>query len=173
MTVFVLLIFALVTGLTYVVILLSARFLRLFKKADHTNNKKYSLISLITSFVVAGLITYFFLFTSPVTNYQTAYIKQEQKGYKLTLRGKRLYMVHDPVSIFLRQTYEDSVEYILPRNEGVIRGQELPTVKGHYQSNGNITINEKQLKIDLYADNYDDHTLDPSIWNGTYNLVRR
>jgi hypothetical protein len=81
--------------------------------------------------------------------------------------------VHDPVSLFLRKTYEDSAQYIIPRSEGVIKRQELPTKEGYYKSVGNIIIKDGKLRIDLSADNYDDKTLDPDTWNGNYKLVWR
>jgi hypothetical protein len=80
-------------------------------------------------------------------------------------------MIHDPISLFLRKTYQDSAQYIIPRSEGVIKGQELPLKEGYYNLVGDITIKGNHLKIDLSADNYNDKTLDPSTWNGDYKLV--
>jgi hypothetical protein len=175
MTVFVIVILALFTGLIYAFLLLFAKLVRSYRapygKAD--KNKKHKLRMLVASFSIAALTTYFFLFTSPATNYKTAYIEKEQESYKVIVKGKREYMAHDPVSMFLRKTYEDSIQYILPRSEGVIKGQELPTKKGYYKLVGNIIIKDEQLKINLYSDNYDKKNLDVNPWNGNYNLVWR
>jgi hypothetical protein len=173
MTIFIIIIFALLTGLDYAVLLLLTKLVQSFRTANFTADKTHKMTLLIASAAIAALMTYFFLFTTPTTNFKTAYIDKEQQGYKVTVKGKRLYMVHDPVSLLLRKTYEDSAQYIIPRSEGVIKGQELPTKEGYYKSVGDIIIKDKQLKIELYADNYDDKTLDPDTWNGNYNLVWR
>ena len=82
-------------------------------------------------------------------------------------------MVHDPFSLFLRKTYEDSMQYFIPRNKGVIKGEELPSKSGNYKSVGTITIQNNIIKINLSADNYDDKKLEPDTWNGEYKLVGR
>jgi hypothetical protein len=118
-------------------------------------------------------MTYIFLSTSPTTNYKTAFIAAEKDHYVLTVKGERLYMVHDIVSMFLEKTYEDSANYVIPRRQGIIKGEELPTEPGYYKSVGTITIQNNQLEINLSAANYDDKKLDPDSWNGKYNLVWR
>lgn len=161
------------TGFAYAVLYLLTKLIQSFRTPNFTVDKKLKRTLLISSFVIGALATYYFLFASPATNYKTAYIEKEQQHYKLTVKGKRLYMVHDPISFFLRKTYEDSCQYIIPRSEGVIKGEELPTKKGYYKSVGDIIIKDGQLKIDLTVDNYDDKTLDPDTWNGDYKLLWR
>ena len=173
MAVFIIIIVALLTGLVYEVLIWVTKLVNLFRTEKFTADKKIKRTFLISSITIAALTTYFFLFISPATNYKTAYIEKEQQHYKLTVKGKRLYMVHDPVSLFLRKTYEDSAQYIIPRSEGIIKGQELPTKEGYYKSVGDIIIIGNHLKINLSADNYDDKTLDPDTWNGDYKLVWR
>lgn len=173
MAVFVIIIVALLTGLAYAVLFWVTKLVQSFRTEKFTVDKKLKRTLLVAAFGIAALTTYIFLFTSPATNYKTAYIEKEQQHYKVTVKGKRLYMVHDPISLFLRKTYEDSAQYIIPRSEGVIKGQELPTKEGYYKSVGDITITNNYLKIDLSADNYDDKTLDPDTWNGDYKLVWR
>ena len=82
-------------------------------------------------------------------------------------------MVHDPVSLFLRKTYEDSTNYILPRMQGFIKGEELLTKPGYYKSVGAINIQDNQVEINLSIANYDDKIFDPDSWNGKYKLVWR
>ena len=173
MAVFIIIIVALLTGVAYAVLFLVTKLVQSFRTEKFRVDKKLKRILLLASFAAAALTTYFFLFTSPTTNYKTAYIEQEQENYKLTVKGKRLYMVHDPVSLLLRKTYEDSAQYIVPRSEGVIKGQELPSQEGYYKSVGDITITDNHLKINLSADNYDDKTFDPDTWNGDYELIWR
>jgi len=173
MAIFIIIVVALVTGLVYVVLFLLTKLVQSFKTEKFTADKKLKRTLLIASFAIAALTTYFFLFTSPSTNYKTAYIEKDQQHFRLIVKGKRLYMVHDPISLFLRKTYEDSAQYIIPRSKGVIKGQELPAKEGYYKSVGDIIITDNHLKINLFADNYDDKTLDPDTWNGGYKLVWR
>ena len=173
MAFFIIIIVALLTGLAYAFLFLATKLIQSFRTEKFTSNKRHKRTLMLASFAIAALMTYFFLFTSPATNYKTAYIEKEQQHYRVTVKGKRLYMVHDPISLFLRKTYEDSAQYIIPRSEGVIKGQELPIKKGYYKSVGDIIITDNHLKINLSADNYDDKTLDPVTWNGDYDLVWR
>jgi hypothetical protein len=173
MAVFIIIIVALLTGLAYAVLFLVTKLVQSFRTGKLTVDKNLKRRLLLASFAFAALTTYFFVFTSPATNYKTAYIEKEQQHYKVTVKGKRLYMVHDPVSLFVRKTYEDSAQYILPRSEGVIKGQELPTKEGYYKSVGDIIIKDGKLRIELSADNYDDKKLDPDTWNGDYKLLWR
>src|SRR6476620_280605 len=148
MAVFIIIIVALLTGVAYAVLFLVTKLVQSFRTEKFRVDKKLKQILLLASLAAASTI-YFFLFISPTTNYKTAYIEQEQQYYKLTVKGKRLYMVHDPVSLLLRKTYEDSNQYIIPRSEGVIKGQELTSQEGYYKSVGDITITDNHLKINL------------------------
>ncbi len=84
-------------------------------------------------------------------------------------------MFHDPVSLFLRKTYEDSAEFEIPRADGVIDGLEVPNNPGSYKIvKGNaITIKNNKIIIRLFYDNYDDKRIEPSTWNGDYELQWR
>ena len=171
-----LLLFGLLTGLVYLtLIILTFAFTKLTYPQTLTKEKKTNLkkIFLIISLIIAGITTYVFLFTSPSTNYKTAFIATEKDHFILTVKGKRLLMVHDPVSLLLRKTYEDSTNYIIPRKQGIIKGEELLTEEGYYKSNGTINIQANQVEINLSIDNYDDKKLDPDSWNGKYKLVWR
>ncbi len=171
-----LLLFGLLTGLIYLTLLiLTFAFTKLTDIPALTieSKRKLKKICLISSFFIAGIAMYVFLFTSPSTNYKIAFIVTEKDHFILTVKGRRQLMVHDPVSLFLRKTYEDSINYIVPRKQGVIKGEELPTVPGYYKSVGTITIQSNQVEIDLSKDNYDDKKLTPDNWNGKYKLVWR
>ena len=171
-----LLLFGLLTGLIYLTLLiLTFAFTKLTDKPVLTTEKKRNLkkIFLVSSLIIAGITTYIFLFTSPSTNYKTAFIAKEKDHFILTVKGRRLLMVHDLVSLFLRKTYEDSTNYIIPRKQGIIKGEELPSKPGYYKSVGTINIQDNQVEINLSIDNYDDKKLDPDSWNGKYKLVWR
>ena len=170
------LLFCVLTGLIYLTLsMLTFAFTNLTDKPALAieTKRKLKKIFLFSSVLMASITTYFFLFTSPSTNYKTAFIATEQDHFILTIKGKRLLMVHDPVSLFLRKTYEDSTNYIIPRKQGIIKGEELPTEPGYYKSVGTINIQDNQVEIKLSIDNYDDKKLDPDSWNGKYKLVWR
>ena len=171
-----LLLFALLTGLAYLTLfILTNLLLRLTNKLPLTidNKKKLKKALLISSLTISSVATCLFLFTTPSTNYKTAFIEKEKDHFILTVKGKKTLMVHDPVSLFLRKTYEDSAKYIIPRKQGVIKGEELPTEPGYYKSVGTITIQNNQAEINLSYDNYDDKKMDSDGWNGKYKLVWR
>ena len=168
--------FALLTGLAYLTLfILTNLLLRLTNKLPLTidNKKKLKKALLISSLTISSVGTCLFLFTTPSTNYKTAFIEKEKDHFILTIKGKKTLMVHDPVSLFLRKTYEDSAKYIIPRKQGVIKGEELPTQPGYYKSVGTITIQNNQAEINLSYDNYDDKKMDSDGWNGKYKLVWR
>jgi hypothetical protein len=168
-----LLLFGLTTALIYLTLfILTFAFTKLADRPIE-NEKIMKKIFVICSLIIASITTYCLLFTSPATNYTTAYITTEKDHFILTVKGKRLLMVHDPVSLLLRRTYEDSTNYIIPRKQGVIKGEELPTEPGYYKSIGTIKIQDNQVEINLLTDNYDDKKLDPNSWNGKYELVWR
>ncbi len=175
MAIFIIIIVALLTGLTYAVLFLLTKFIQAFRTTNFTADKKLKLTLFIASIVVAAITAYFFLFTSSATNNSTAYIEKDQQGYKVTIKGKRLYMFHDPMSLFLRKTYEDSAEFKIPRDSGVIDGLEVPNNPGSYKVvKGNaITIKNDKMVVSLFYYNYDNKKLEPSAWNGDYKLQWR
>lgn len=170
------LLFALLAGLVYLTLfILTNLSLRLTNKLPLTidNKRKFKKALLISSLVISSVAACLFLFTTPSTNYKTAFIEREKDHFALTVKGKRSLMAHDPVSLFLRKTYEDSRKYIIPRNQGIIKGEELPTEPGYYKSVGTITIQNNQAEINLSYDNYDDKKIEADGWNGKYKLVWR
>jgi amino acid transporter len=173
MIIFVISIFAFFTGLFYVMLFLVVKFIQSFRKTNFKANKKMKHAILISSVVVALLTSYFFLFTSPSTNFRTAYIENNEQSFKVTVKGKRSIMVHDPVSIFLRKTYQDSEQFIIPHSEGIFKGHELLNNNRYSKSVGELIIKDNHLKIDLYTDYNNMKTFNPSFWNGNYELVWR
>jgi hypothetical protein len=174
---FIIITFLLLFGLTIALIYLTLFILTFAftKLTDRPieNKKTMKKIFLLCSLIIASVTTYSLLFTSPSTNYTTALIATEKDHFILTVKGKRCLMVHDPVSLLLQKTYEDSANYIIPRKQGIIKGEELPTEPGYYKSTGTIKIQDNQVEINLSTDNYDDKKLHPNSWNGKYELVWR
>lgn len=78
--------------------------------------KKASLLVLVSIFshVFSGC-------SSGAMNYKNATITNDGKGFVITLRGKRVLHPASPVDIFLNNTYEDSMQYIVTKNNGIIK----------------------------------------------------
>ena len=79
-------------------------------------------------------------------------------------------MTHDPVSAILRKTYEDSISFLIPRQNGVVQSNEIKVVQNRYKPLGIISISENEMLIKLY---YDSAQTEPDGWNGKYNLKLR
>ena len=137
-----------------------------------TLSKTINKILLIVFLIIVFVLIYFLFFSaSSATNYKIAYIIKEQNHFKVTVKGKRSYMVHDIISLFKNKFYEDSTEFIIPRSNGIINGEELPNKPGYYKLVGTITIQNNEMKINLFIDNYDDKRLESDSWNGRYKLI--
>jgi hypothetical protein len=104
--------------------------------------------------------------------YKTATLSKKGNAFVITVRGKGVGHPAGFSDIFFPKTHEMSEEYLIPRDIGIIKGEELPTQEGYYKSTGTITITHNHLKIDLFAINTDDNKLESHTWNGTYDLVR-
>ena len=113
---------------------------------------------------------YWYVFTSPASNNKNATIEKSDNQFIVTLTGKRTLMVHDPLSLLERGTYVDTFKITVPRPEGIINGNEIPTKPGNYKMLGSLTIEDGKMRMDLYYDNYDDKIQDPLSWNGDYKL---
>ena len=77
-----------------------------------------------------------------------------------------------PLDVIFPKTFPDSMQYIIPRDEGVVTGEELPHDSCCYDATGKILIAGKHITIDLYFKNTDERRLDPGTWNGQYDLVK-
>jgi hypothetical protein len=124
----------------------------------------------VVSLFVSGLSTYFIFFSTPSKNYKTAYIEKQQTSFKVTVKGKRVLMAHDPVTALLRQTYDDSLSFLIPRQDGIIQSSEIKLSQDRYKPTGSIFIDKEKMYIKLY---YDTKKSDPDSWNGEYNLQFR
>jgi hypothetical protein len=128
-------------------------------------------IGKIVGFFLLGLLIYYLFFYSSVKKYDTAIIEEAGNGrYKVTLVGRRRLMTHDPISALQGKTYMDVFMALLPRKQGVIKGEEFPVQKGYYKILGTINIVKDKMTVDLY---YDDTTLKikkPLFWNGEYKI---
>jgi hypothetical protein len=128
------------------------------------------IIVVVVSILVALLPVFYWLFSSPAKNEKTAFIQPQESGFKVTVKGKRLLMVHDPVSWVFRNTYEDSACFIIPRQHGTINSSEIQVVKNNYKQKGTIVIDQKKMTIQLF---YNQEQTSPDDWNGKYILKLR
>jgi hypothetical protein len=95
----------------------------------------------------------------------------ERRGdlYIVTLKGRRVLMAHDPISLLLGETYEESAELRLPRLQGSIPSEEIPVKEGDQRLSGRVEISGDRMLVDFHRI-LSDGTLDPSSWNGEYRL---
>jgi hypothetical protein len=167
MIIIILLLLSLLTVFFYGIILGATSIVSKSTKSNKVFSRK---IIFLSSFLLSCLTFCFFLFSTPATNYKTAFIEQQKQFYKVTVKGKRVLMAHDPVSALLRKTYEDSIVFIVPRNHGIIQGDEIQVLPDSFKPIGAITIQERQMTIKLY---YDDKETEPNSWNGKFTLSFR
>lgn len=127
-------------------------------------------VVIATSIVIALLPLFYRLFSTGAKNYTTAYMQPQGAGLKITVKGKRMLMVHDPVSAFLNHTYEDSASFIIPSQQKIIPGNEIQVLDDSYKFTGTISIDGQKMKIQLF---YDSLHKNPYDWNGRYHLRLR
>ena len=160
--IFGLILFCTTGGLVYFVLYYPTKW---FVKKD-----KLKIVRLIGSTLIGLFISIFYLFYSPANNNETATIEQFKNQYIVTVTGKRILMVHDPISLLKQGTYIESFKISIPRAEGIINGQEIPTESGYYKMLGTLTIDGEKININLFYNNYDDKIKEPLSWNGNYKL---
>ena len=132
--------------------------------------RKYTIILMIV--IVLSLLL-LFLFDSPAENFKEANLKLSGGEKVLVLKGKRSLMSHDIISAVSRKTYVDSVYFKIPfSRNGILKGEKIEVEKGNYSYRGNIKIDDENVTVDLYYNNVDDKKLEPSEWNGNYNLKK-
>jgi len=128
-------------------------------------------IVVIVLSVIIALIPFFCLLLSTgAKNYTTAYIQPYEAGFKVTVRGKRMLMAHDPVAALLNHSYEDSALFIVPTQDGIIPSDKIQVLRDSYKFIGTIGISGQKMNIQLF---YDSLHKDPCSWNGSYRLKLR
>jgi hypothetical protein len=100
------------------------------------------------------------------TNNERAYFARDGHLYRVEMKGRRFPLVHDPLSLVLASTYEETFTMELPRIEGVIEGPEI-----HARYLGRVVITKGKMKVDLYLP--DEGTRRPLSWNDDYRLVQK
>ena len=105
-------------------------------------------------------------------NYEQAHYVESGVRFEVTLRGKRMLMAHDPISMIQGKTSEEGLVLDLPRLSGLVSGDEIPVRPGYYGYLGRVEFNDSRMIVDLYINNTDDGTKDALSWNGQYILVK-
>ena len=154
---------ALIIGVTWLVIYFPTKWL--FPK------KNLKSIRWTASILLSGILVYYFLFTSPEYNHEYAMISPKGDVFELKLTGERSYLSHDPISALSRKTFTDTFILNLPRNGGVIMGNEIIKEDG-YPLLGKVEIKNGNVTVNLFYDNFDDHIKDPLDYNGIYKLKK-
>lgn len=107
-------------------------------------------------------------------NYETAALERKGDRVFLKLRGRRPLMSHDPISLVIRKTYEDSISFDITSIErGFVDGASIPVPSGNYKMLGSITISKQKATIALKYANTDDSREDPLSWNGEYKILEK
>lgn len=128
------------------------------------------IVVIVLTIFMALLPFFFMLNSSSAKNYKTAYIQPQGREFKITVKGKRAHMVHDPVSALWGNTHEDSISFLIPRQNGIMNKNDIVVLKDDYNLNGTIAIDRKKMTIQLY---YDKDQKSPLSWNDSYNLTVR
>lgn len=170
-----LILIGLIYGVISVLTLLSKILINKNETVGFWKTRKYNRIVVPLSIFISITFSGYYLFSNPAHNLKTAYIEKDVDKYIVTILGKRNSMAHDPISLLKKSTYIDSSKFEIPRAEGIIDGLEIPNRPGSYKilKGEAITITNGTMKVRLFYDNYDDKKINPSNWNGDYELKWR
>ena len=159
--VFILVIFCTTIGFIYMILFFPLQWI--FK------TYKLKIARLPLSIFIVVLITVFYFVPQRLNN-KTATIEKNKGQYILTVTGKRTYMPNTLFQVYIPTTYIETFKITLPKSEGIINGQEIPTDQGGYKLLGSVSIYNKKIRIDLFYDNYSKNIKEPLTWNGDYKL---
>ncbi len=102
-------------------------------------------------------------------NHGRAYYTKEGQVYRVEMKGLRFPLIHDPLSLLLERTREETFTLELPRIDGVIEGSEIPRGSAAYRYFGRVVITSGKMQVDLYYP--DEGVRRPSSWNDEYTLL--
>ena len=105
------------------------------------------------------------------TNEDRAHVAKDGSGYHVEMKGWRFPLVHDPLSLLVERTYEDTLTLDLPRIDGVIEGNEIPVRPGTLRYVGRVVVDGGTMKVDLYYEDVDEGSRHALPWNDGSTLV--
>ncbi len=104
-------------------------------------------------------------------NNKNAFVLVKNNQIFLKLTGKRVPLVHDPISIFTSPADNDSLLIPIPYlKDGIINGNDIIVEEGNHKYQGYIYINKNVLIVNLQIIDTDDKKIVPTTYNGKYNL---
>ena len=116
----------------------------------------------------------FIISCSGPKNYKEASVFVRNNQTYIRLKGRRVGMVHDPISILKNKLYADSLLIPIPRLEnGIIDGKNIPVEEGYYKYQGYISIVKPKLIVNLQIIDTDDNKIKPETYNGEYTIVEK
>jgi hypothetical protein len=124
--------------------------------------KRRILFTVLSFAILAGL----YWERCATSNEARAYFARDGNVYRVEMKGWRLPLAHDPVSLLTARTYEETKTMELPRIEGVVEAIELGLPGGW---DGRVVIANGQMKVDLYY--REGNTRRPWSWNDKYTLL--
>ena len=105
------------------------------------------------------------------SNNDRAYYVQDGPVYRVEMKGWRFPLVHDPLSLLLGRTYEETLTIAVPRIDGLIEGKEIAVPPGKIGYAGRVVITNGKMKVDLYYDEAGEGPRHALSWNDEYTLV--
>ena len=107
-------------------------------------------------------------------NFKIVYLDKTEDSIIITIMGRRLLMVHDPISLLKNKYYVDSVKVVIPQNKAFIKSSEIRVVGADYQIvKGGIKMMKDSLNINIVFYDYDEHKNYSWSYNGTYAIFWR
>src|SRR5580658_4554997 len=103
-----------------------------------------------SAFIVhSTLLVFLFCSCNGSKIYKTVYISKQGKSFIVTLRGLGVGHPAGPFDVISPKTFPDSMQYVIPRDEGVVAGEELLHDSCCYDVTGKIVIAGNHILIDL------------------------
>jgi hypothetical protein len=128
-----------------------------------------------TLFFVLNTFAFLVLYScNGVKKYKTAYISKSANGYEITLRGRGTGHPAGPSDVFFPRTFSDSFILDIPSYQAVINCTDVKAPNTNFKfTKGNIIIDNKSLRVELFSTDTDYPPNDPLYWNGSYDLEWR
>lgn len=107
-------------------------------------------------------------------NNDTAFLVPKNNQIFLQLTGKRLPLVHDPISAFTSKAINDTLLINIPYlKEGIINGRDIPVEEGYYKYQGYINFSKETVSVKLQIIDSDSKKNVEEPYNGMYKLIRK
>ncbi len=130
-------------------------------------NKKYAFISVAFALITLNI----FCSEYKIKNNKIAFAIFKGNKIYLILTGKRVPLVHDPISILKNKLIDDTLFLQIPTlKNGIINGNEIPVEEYYNTYKGYILINNKKIIVALQIVDIDSKKIIVEPYNGAYDL---